>query len=150
MLLRLETMTKQRDAKMNRLWQTLQSILRDYSASTEEKYTEYVELRERDNADTKQIRQNYMEIARFTGEIGQLKATLQAGNFEHKIHMDQLCDYKKLLQAKQTALKRIMDAGQKIDKERMLQLVVCGTQANTVIAVVYCSNSISHSNAIMF
>lgn len=137
MLLRLETMTKQREDKMNRLWQMLQSILREYSARTEEKYGEYVELRERDNADTKQIRQNYMEIARVTGEIGQLKATLEAGNFEHKIHMDQLGDYKKLLRAKQTALKQNMDAGQKVDKERMLQLVVCSTQANAVIFAVH-------------
>lgn len=134
MLLRLDAMTKQREDQMNRLWQTLQYLLRDYSTRTEEKYGEYVELRERDNADTKQIRQNYMEIARVTGEIGQLKATLEAGNFEHKIHMDQLGDYKKLLQAKQTTLKRNMNAGQKVDKERMLELVMCSTQANAVIS----------------
>lgn len=137
MLLRLETMTKQREDKMNLLWQTLQSILREYSARTGEKYSEYVELRERDNADTKQIRQNYMEIARVTGEIGQLKAALEAGNFEHKIHLDQLNDYKKLLQAKQTTLKRSMDAGQKVDKERMVELVVCSTQANTVTSILH-------------
>lgn len=125
-------MTKQREEQMNRLWQTLQSILRDYSARTEEKYNEYVELRDRDNVDTKQIRHNFMEIARVTGEIGQLKASMEAVNFEHKIHMDQLGDYKKLLQAKQTALKRNMNGGQKVDKERMLQLVVCSTQANAV------------------
>lgn len=135
MLLRLDAMTAQREENMNHLWQTLQTILRDYSARTEEKYGEYVELRERDNADTKNIRQNYMEIARITGEIGQLKATLEAGNLEHRIHVDQLRDYKKLLQAKQTALKRNMDAGQKIDKERMLKLVMCGTQANAVISI---------------
>lgn len=148
MLLRLETMTKQREDTMNRLWQTLQSILRDYSAQTEEKYSEYVELRERDNADTKHIHRNYMEIAQVMGEIGQLKAVLEAGNFEDNIHMDQLRDYKKLLQAKQAALKRTMDGGQKTDKERMLQLVVCSTQANTVISAVRISfNSIIHSNS---
>lgn len=134
MLLRLETMTKQREDKMNRLWQTLQSVLRDYSAQTEEKYSEYVELRERDNADTKHIHQNYMEIARLMGEIGQLKAVLEAGKLEDNIHTDQLSDYKRLLQERQAALKRTMDAGQKTDKEQMLQLVVCGTQANAVIS----------------
>lgn len=140
MLLRLDAMTKQREDKMNYLWQTLQAILRDYSARTEEKFGEYVELRERDNADTKQIRQNYMEIARVTGEIGQLKATLEAGQFEHKIHMDQLRDYKKLLQTKQAVLKRNMDAGQRVDKERMLELVVCGTQANAVMPIIHFSH----------
>lgn len=132
MLLRLETMTKQREDQMNQLWQQLQSILRDYSSRTEEKFNEYVELRERDNADTKQIRQNYLEIARVTADVGQLRASLDASNFEHKIHMDQLRDYKKLLQARQTFLKRNMERGQKIDKERMLRLVVGGTEANAV------------------
>lgn len=136
MLLRLETMTKQREDKMNRLWQTLQSVLRDYSAQTEERYSEYVELRERDNADTKHIHQNYMAIARVMGEIGQLKAVLEAGKSEDNIHMDQLGDYKKMLQTKQAAVKRTMDGGQKTDKEQMLQLVVCSTQANAVISGV--------------
>lgn len=132
MILKLETLTKQREHKMSGLWHEFQSILNDYSDRTEEKYGEYVQLRDRDNADTKEIRQHYVEIERATNEIGKLKNTLESERFEHKIHIDQLNDYKRLLLEKQKRLKMSMEMGEKIDKDRMRQLVMCSTQANAV------------------
>ena len=124
MILKLETITEQREQQMDVLWQEFQAILSGYMQRTEEKHSEYVQLRDRDNEDTKHIREHYIEIARATETIVELKTTLETVHFEHDMQVDQLKNYKRLLQEKQKQTKLQMEAGLKLDKERMRQLVV--------------------------
>lgn len=132
MLLNLETLTEQRENEMTDLWKKFQSILTHYSEETNEKYSEYVLLRERDNEDTKQIRQHYIDIAEATNTIADLKNLYETNQIEQKIRMDQLSKYEKLLQEKYKKLKINMENGIKLDKEQMRLLVVCSTETNKV------------------
>lgn len=132
MILKLQEITKDREDKMNSLWSEFQQVLRNYSERTEEKYTEYVEMRERDNADTKEIHQHYLEIARATRDISLLKSILEAQSNEHQIHVAQLNQYQALLKNKQKRMKTAMNANDKTHKKLMKTLVVSSTDINTV------------------
>lgn len=95
MILKLQEMTKDREDKMNGLWSEFQQILRNYSEKTQEKYAEYVEMRERDNADTKEIHQHYLEIAKATRDISLLKG--KPLRFRYKFEIRNKSDYDILL-----------------------------------------------------
>lgn len=132
MILRLQEITKDREDKMSGLWTEFQQVLRNYADSTEEKYSEYVEMRNRDNADTKEIHQHYLEVAKATRDISMLKSILEAQSNEHQIHMNQLNQYKGLLKDKQKQLKATINGSEKIHKKLMKTLVVSSTEINTV------------------
>lgn len=132
MILRLQEITKDREDKMSGLWTEFQQVLRNYADSTEEKYSEYVEMRDRDNADTKEIHQHYLEVAKATRDISLLKSVLEAQSNEHQIHMNQLNQYKELLKNKQKQLKMTITDSEKIHKKSMKTLVVSSTAINTV------------------
>lgn len=132
MILNLETITKQREDKMNELWKIFQNILTNYSEQTEEKYNEYVQLREQDNADTKEIKDHYIEIAKITEQIKNIKDNLHTDKIQHNIHVNQLKKYKNCLREKYQQLKTEMESNQKYDKEKLKCLVVCCTKADEV------------------
>lgn len=142
MILNLEIITEQRENRMTDLWRDFQTILTDYSEQTNEKYSEYVLLRERDNEDTKQIREHYIDIAVATNTIADLRNSYETNQIEHKIRMDQLLKYEKLLQRKYQHLKLNMENGLKLDKEQMRLLVVCGTDTIKVRCFSLAWNSI--------
>lgn len=128
MIFNLEIITEQREKQMTDLWKEFQSILADYSEQTNEKYSEYLVLRERDNEDTKQIRQHYIDIAEATNTIADLRNLYETNQIEQTIRMDQLSKYEKLLQEKYKKLKMNMENGLKLDKQQMHLLVVCSTE----------------------
>lgn len=132
MILKLQEITKDREDKMNGLWSQFQEVLRDYSERTGEKYAEYVEMRERDNADTKEIHQHYLEIAKATRDISLLKSILEAQSNEHRIHVKQMNQYQDLLKEKQQKLKSTINSSEKTHKKLMKALVVSSTDVNTV------------------
>lgn len=120
---------------MNALWSEFQQLLRNYSESTEEKYTEYVEMRDRDNADTKEINQHYTEISKATRDISLLKGVLEAQSNEHQIHVNQLNQYQELLKEKQKRLKTTMNASEKTHKKMMKVLVISSTDVEAVSCI---------------
>lgn len=132
MILKLEEITKDREDKMNGLWSEFQQVLRNYSERTEEKYAEYVEMRDRDNADTKEIHHHYLEIAKATRDISLLKSILEAQSNEHQIHVNQLNQYQGLLKDKQKRLKTAMNGSEKSHKKWLKTLVVSSNEVNTV------------------
>lgn len=132
MILKLQEITKDREDKMNKLWSEFQTVLRNYSENTHEKYTEYIEMRERDNADTKEIHQHYLEIAKATRDISLLKSILEAQSNEHQIQVNQINQYNDLLKEKQKRMKTSMASNEKINKELMKTLVINSTDVNTV------------------
>lgn len=132
MILKLQEITKEREDKMNTLWSEFQQVLRNYSEQTEEKYTEYVEMRERDNTDTKEIHQHYLEITKATRDISLLKSILESQSNEHQIHVNQISQYQELLKDKQKRLKATMNSSEKVHKKLMKTLVINSTDVNTV------------------
>lgn len=132
MILKLETITQQRESHMNDLWQAMQTMLKEYLSRTEEKTGEYILLRDRDNDDTEVIRQHYYEIEKAAETIVELKGKMETMRMAHKIHLEQLLKYKRLLGEKQNRMKNDMETGLKLDKDRMRQLVVCCTDAQKV------------------
>lgn len=132
MILKLETITQQRESHMNDLWQAMQTMLKEYLSRTEEKTGEYTLLRNRDNDDTEVIRQHYYEIEKAAETITELKGKTETMRMAHKIHLEQLLKYKQLLGEKQNRMKSDMETGLKLDKDRMRQLVVCCTDSQKV------------------
>lgn len=132
MILKLQEMTKDREAKMNALWMEFQQLLRNYSEKTGEKYTEYIEMRERDNADTSEIQQHYLEVARATRDISLLKSIIEAQSNEHQIQVNQVNQYRELLKEKEKKLKTEMGCNEKTNKKLMTTLVVSSTDVNDV------------------
>lgn len=132
MIMKLETITQQRESQMNDLWHQMQLVLKSYLEATEEKMGEYIVLRDRDNDDTEMIRQHYIEIERAAATISDLKAQLENIRSTHKVHLEQLLNYKRLLTEKQNRMKCDMEIGLKLDKEQMRSLVVCCTRAQKV------------------
>lgn len=132
MMLKLQNVVKDREEKMNALWTEFQLNLSNYSEKTGEKYTEYVELRERDNADTKEIHQHYLDISRATRDIALLKEVFETQTHDHQAHINQLKEYRKLLMEKQRKMKTAMVSGEKMHKKRLKTLVICSTEVNKV------------------
>lgn len=65
MILKLETITKEREMQMEKLWKDFQNVLHSYLKYTEEYRDEYIDLRNRDAEDTRSIQDHYngMSIA---------------------------------------------------------------------------------------
>jgi hypothetical protein len=59
MILKLETITKEREMHMERLWKEFQNVLNSYLKYTEEYRDEYIDLRNRDAEDTRSIQDHY-------------------------------------------------------------------------------------------
>lgn len=131
MMLNLQTMTQDRELQMENLWKEFQSVLNEYLQRTEEFHNEYVDLRQKDDEDTKIIRFHYVEVVRATDLIADLKFGLTAYRDENRIHVVELKRYKKLLLAKQISQKLNMEQGMRKDKDNMRLMVVGSHAANT-------------------
>lgn len=59
MILKLETITKEREMHMEKLWKEFQNVLNSYLKYTEEYRDEYIDLRNRDAEDTRSIQDHY-------------------------------------------------------------------------------------------
>lgn len=132
MILKLQTITNDREQQMEKLWKEFQDILNDYLHQTEEYHTEYIELRQRDDEDTKVIRLHYNEVVRATEQIGFLKLDLESLREEQCLHIEELMKYKKLLHEKQKKIKLEMDEGLLKDKNNLRHMVVCSHNAASV------------------
>lgn len=132
MILKLQTITHDREQQMEKLWKEFQDILNDYLHQTEEYHNEYIELRQRDDEDTKIIRLHYADVTRATEVIGALKLDLDCLREEQSLHVEELLKYKKLLQEKQRKIKLEMDEGLLKDKNNLRYMVVCSHDAAAV------------------
>lgn len=130
--MKLQTITNDREQQMEKLWKEFQDILNGYLHETEEYHNEYIELRQRDDEDTKVIRLHYNEVARATEQIGFLKLDLESLREEQHLHIEELLKYKKLLHEKQRKIKLEMDDGLLKDKNNLRHMVVCSHNAAAV------------------
>lgn len=133
MILKLQSITQEREQTMEHLWKQFQTVLNEYLRHTEEFHNEYIELRQRDDEDTKSIRAHYLEVARATDLIADLRFNLESYRDDQRLHISELTKYKKMLQKKHDQIKCEMDEGLRKDKENLRIMVVCSNQANSVI-----------------
>lgn len=124
MVIKLEVVTKERENQMEFLWIDFQKVLNGYLQHTEQYRNEYIDLRQRDADDTKNIKCHYLEVARSTEHISELK--YQFGNIkeEHDFNINQLMKYRADLQKRHEAIKYELDTGLSNDKEKLKCLVV--------------------------
>lgn len=124
MILKLEEITKQRESYMERLWTEFQHIMSRYLRSTEDYRNDYVDLRQRDNSDTKYIESHYLEVARASDIIADLKAKHSTLKDEHEFNVEQLTKYRKELHDRSENLKQELEIGLATDKHKLKQLVL--------------------------
>lgn len=128
MILKLEEITKEREAYMERLWNEFQSILNEYLRSTEDYRNEYMELRQRDSTDTKYIQNHYLEVARATELIADLKQRYSILKDETEFNGQQLVKYRNELHTRSSNLKQELGIGLNTDKIKLKQLVLYSTR----------------------
>lgn len=73
MQLYIENITKSGEEKLERLWQEYQDVLAGYMRHTESFYSEYMDLKERDQESANIIRDHYHQIERASDQLAHLK-----------------------------------------------------------------------------
>ncbi|XP_055619278.1 dynein regulatory complex subunit 2 [Toxorhynchites rutilus septentrionalis] len=144
MILKLEMITKERERHMEKLWKEFQRVLNDYLRNTEEHRNEYSKLRDQDACDTRLIQEHYVEVARLTELIGNLRLKLVTIREEHEFNMKQLQKTKMELQERMRNIKQEMEIGLRMDEERLKQLAVCSNGA-----LKYLQNLLKRGNSIL-
>lgn len=124
MILKLETITKERETYMERLWTEFQTIMSKYLRSTADYRNDYVDLRQRDNNDTRYIENHYLEVARASDIISDSKQRYATLKDEHEFNVEQLKKYRKELHERSINLKQELDMGLTTDKTKLKQLVL--------------------------
>lgn len=132
MILQLQVIITDREQQMDRLWREFQSVLAVYLQHTEQFHDEYVQLRQRDDNDTRIMRFHYAEVKRSTNLIAELKHRLDQHQGEQRINVDALHRYKQLLQIRQAMYKRSMEAEGQHSRDSMRLMVVCSDEAMKV------------------
>ncbi|XP_055532837.1 dynein regulatory complex subunit 2 isoform X1 [Wyeomyia smithii] len=129
MILKLEMITKERERHMEKLWKEFQKVLSTYLRNTEEYRNEYSKLRDQDAKDTQNIQNHYVEVARLSELIGNLRHKLVTIREEHEFNIKQLQKTKAELQERVRNIKQEMKISLKRDEDKMKQLAVCSNDA---------------------
>ncbi|XP_036332675.1 dynein regulatory complex subunit 2 [Rhagoletis pomonella] len=118
MQLYIENITQSGETKLERLWQEYQDVLSGYMQHTESFYTEYIDLKERDEESTNLIRDHCYEIERASDQLAHLKlvyADTVDGNEVKTIYFVKIRDD---LQHRLEKSKADFETEQKADEER--------------------------------
>uniref|UniRef100_A0A1B0GHK4 Dynein regulatory complex subunit 2 n=1 Tax=Lutzomyia longipalpis TaxID=7200 RepID=A0A1B0GHK4_LUTLO len=129
MTIRLEEVTKDCEQSMELLWTDFQQVLNTYLTYTQEFHDEYLDLKRRDEEDTKLIQAHYFEVARNTETIAELRYQLTATREEKDFTVAQLERFKSRLLERYDQSKGALVVGAKEDKERIRRLVVSSSSA---------------------
>lgn len=128
MLLKLETITKDREHQMEKLWKEFQYVLTSYLKYTEEYRDEYIDLRNRDAEDTRSISDHYTEVSKLTEQIVELKGQLLNVKDEQDFNTNQLIKHRTELKQRMDKIKIDMENGMVNDKSMLQKLALCGSQ----------------------
>lgn len=132
MLLKLETITKEREFHMEKLWKEFQFVLTSYLKYTEEYRDEYIDLRNRDAEDTRSIQDHYSEVSKLSEQIVELKAQLLNVKDEQDFNINQLIKHRTDLKQRMDKIKDDMESGMHNDKEKLKHLALLGSQVYKV------------------
>ncbi|CAO1325098.1 unnamed protein product [Diamesa hyperborea] len=136
MILKLETITKEREMHMEKLWKEFQCVLNSYLKYTEEYRDEYIDLRNRDAEDTRSIQDHYNEVSKLTERIGEQKTQLINVKDEQDFNINQLIKHKNDLKQRMDKIKEDMENGLIDDKEKLKFLALTGSQVYKKIQIV--------------
>jgi DNA-binding protein H-NS len=154
MILKLETITKEREMQMEKLWKEFQNVLNSYLKYTEEYRDEYIDLRNRDAEDTRSIQDHYngareekfiwlyftlltnkkfiSEVSKLTERITELKSQLINVKDEQDFNINQLIKHRNDLKLKMDRIKEDMENGLVDDKEKLKFLALMGSRVYKV------------------
>ena len=128
MLLKLETITKDREQQMEKLWKEFQYVLTSYLKYTEEYRDEYINLRNCDAEQTRSISDHYTEVSKLTEQIVELKGQLLNVKDEQDFNTNQLIKHRTDLKQRMDKIKIDMENGMVHDKKMIKKLAFCGSQ----------------------
>ncbi|KAG5677302.1 hypothetical protein PVAND_007071 [Polypedilum vanderplanki] len=128
MVLKLETITKEREMHMEKLWKEFQNVLNSYLKYTEEYRDEYIDLRNRDAEDTRSIQDHYNEVSKLTERIAELKSQLMNVKDEQDFNVNQLIKHRNDLKLKMEKMKDDMENKLVDDKSRLKFLASIGSR----------------------
>lgn len=117
---------------MEALWREFQQVLTAYEAYTKEFYDEYVDIRRKDELETRFIQNHYEEVAKYSDIIVDLRLELQSIRSNHQLTRKHLLDVKASYQARYAKVRQL-EEGLKLDKQNTRRLVIGSTKALTAL-----------------
>lgn len=114
---------------MENLWKQFQSVLNSYLKHKEQYRNEYIDLRRLDSEETHNIKSHYLEVARMTDLIAELKSHLDVTRDDHQIDIIQLQNCKKELQLQYDEMKKKFEKNMAKDKENLKIIVLSSEDA---------------------
>ncbi|XP_053963353.1 dynein regulatory complex subunit 2 [Anastrepha ludens] len=118
MQLYIENVTQSGETKLERLWQEYQDVLAGYMQHTESFYTEYMDLKERDEESTNLIRDHCHEIERASDQLAHLKIVYADTADQNDTKTVYFIKMRDDLQRRMTESKAEFESEQKADEER--------------------------------
>lgn len=89
MQLKLEKITSRGEGKLEALWQEYQSVLADYGKHIEGFYSEYVDLKQRDEESAQQISQQSYEIEHLIDQLCNLRLLAEEQQIKQQAQLHQ-------------------------------------------------------------
>ncbi|XP_055920175.1 dynein regulatory complex subunit 2 isoform X2 [Eupeodes corollae] len=124
MTLQLEEITKEREQKLEYLWNKYQEVLTNYVKYTESFYVEYMELKETDEQSNSIIREQCYEIERATEQIANLKIAAANASDEAESQVEYLQKLRTDLTERLAQMKTEFNEQQKLDEKEFKTMVV--------------------------
>lgn len=118
---------------METLWREFQSVLSSYTSYTKEFYDDYLELRRRDEIDTRLNQSHYHEIAKCTDTITDYRLEINSKKNAHQLNKNHLLEVKKELQLEYGKLKSTIIQVRQLDKNNMRNLITSSNEARKVL-----------------
>lgn len=133
MSIRLEYVTKTRESVMESLWREFQIVLNNYTSYTKEFYDDYVDLRRKDDIETKLNQKHYKEISRCMEIIADYRLDIDSKVSNFNLTKTHLQRVKGELQERYSQLKLKLANARATDKQNIHHLVSCCTKARKVL-----------------
>ncbi|XP_039956989.1 dynein regulatory complex subunit 2 [Bactrocera tryoni] len=118
MQLYIENITKSGEEKLERLWQEYQDVLAGYMRHTESFYSEYMDLKERDQESANTIRDHYHQIERASDQLAHLKLVYADTLENNEVKVVYFVKLRDDLQQRLSESKANFESEMKADEER--------------------------------
>lgn len=124
MNIKLESITRERELEMEKLWKQFQAVLNGYLKYQEQYRNEYIDLRKRDTDETRIIKNHYLEVARTTELISDLRSHHDSLKEEHEFGIRELGKYKKDMHCRYETLKNEFEKNLHKDRDNFKHLIL--------------------------
>ncbi|ALC42278.1 CG30259, partial [Drosophila busckii] len=124
MQLQLEQITCKGEAKLEFLWQQYQSVLADYGKHIEGFYSEYVDLKQRDEESAQQISQQSYEIEHLIEQLSNLRLGAEECQMKQQAQLEHRQGIKQQLSDRLNELRDFVDTEQEKEQKLFKQMTV--------------------------